>query len=108
MVIDIDDPDGEAALAGYDLPETLTATTSWGRQLYYFGYCAEGITVLPGVVARGSGGYAVAPSLRFSRNRNHWDVAGVVDAPDWLKLLVLRQTLAGLRDRTMTPAGSLR
>lgn len=64
FVIDIDGPEGEAALADYGLPATLTVTTAKGRHLYFRwpGYeIKTRVRVLPSVDVRGDGGYIVGP-----------------------------------------------
>lgn len=66
VVVDIDGPEGEAALAEFGpLPATPTARTGRGRHLYY-SYPPDRtirrhIRVRPGLDVLGDGGYVVAP-----------------------------------------------
>ena len=91
LVVDVDGPDGRAALAGKHLPPTPTAMTGKGSHYYFAatGPCKVGL--LPGLDIRGDGGYVVAaPSIHPSGAVYSWadglspDDLPLTPAPDWL------------------------
>jgi Bifunctional DNA primase/polymerase, N-terminal len=97
VVVDIDGPEGWAALEaeGVTLPATLTAITGrgeWHRHLWYA--LPEGVTIgcirglLPNVDTRARGGYVIVPPSRSVFGTYAWvdgfDLARVAPAPAWL------------------------
>lgn len=65
FVLDVDGPEGEASLKGYNLPRTATVKTPHGRH-YYFKFIPKLVYktttktgVLPNIDVRGDGGYVV-------------------------------------------------
>lgn len=107
IVLDIDGPDGEAAIAHYDIPATAVVTTGKGKHLYFRhpgGDCRNfaakaGKTILPSVDFRGDGGYVIAPpSTHLSKRVYAWaTIAPVAAAPDWLVDLVRNRAVVKLR-----------
>jgi hypothetical protein len=94
VVVDIDGPEGEEAIAGFDLPETPTAVTGRGRHLY-FAHPGDDVPnrsgVLPKVDVRGDGGYVVSPpSVHASGHIYAWaqglspDDVGLAECPAWV------------------------
>ena len=79
IVVDLDGPVGEQALAELlgELPVTPTAITGKGRHLFFA--CPDAdvgnrVRLLPGVDIRGEGGYVVVPpSIHHSGRRYRWD-----------------------------------
>ena len=95
VVIDVDGPEGERALADIQaehgkLPETWETWTSRGRHLYYRWPDGQRITTGtagPKLDIRAAGSYVVAPpSTHPSGDVYEWGVTGVPipDAPGWL------------------------
>lgn len=94
LVIDVDGPAGEAALAGGELPPCPTATTGRGRHLFFADVrdtARNRAKLLPGVDVRAAGGYVVAvPSVHASGAVYTWapglspDDLPPPPAPDWL------------------------
>jgi len=99
VVIDVDGPEGERALASLiaqhgPLPETLESRTGrldGGRQLFF---AANGYTIrnsagklVQGLDVRGQGGYVVAPrSIHPSGKQYEWiRTAGVAPLPKWIE-----------------------
>ncbi len=97
VVVDVDGPQGWAALEaeGYTLPTTLTAITGrgeWHRHLWY--RLPDGVTVgcvkglLPCVDTRALGGYVIVPPSRSVFGPYTWadgfDMEKIADAPEWL------------------------
>ena len=98
VVLDVDGPEGGAAIrgAGLDLPATLSATTGRGEGFTHLWYTTpEGVTarnavgILPHVDTRAVGGYVVAPpSVTVGPYR--WagdgtpDLEAITPAPGWL------------------------
>lgn len=108
VVIDVDGPEGEAALADLvaehgPLPETWEAWTSRGRHLLF--RWPDGVTVPTGTAGpkldiRGAGSYIVAPpSTHPSGDVYRWGTTGVdiPEAPGWL-----------VTDRTVPKTGTAR
>jgi hypothetical protein len=67
LVLDVDGPEGEAALQKLNLPETFTVETRPGRKQFWFAQ-PEGVTtrnsaglLAPQIDTRGDGGYVIAP-----------------------------------------------
>jgi putative DNA primase/helicase len=67
FVIDVDGPQGEAALPKLNLPETFTVETRPGRKQFWFAQ-PDGVTtknsagaLAPQIDTRGDGGYIIAP-----------------------------------------------
>lgn len=66
-VIDVDGPEGDAALESFELPPTVTASTpSGGRHLYYQGTVPSPIGFLPKVDCRSERAYVLGPGSRLS------------------------------------------
>lgn len=99
VVLDIDGPEGEAAVAEFAMPDTAQVRTARGRHLY-FAHPGEGNVPnfagrLKGVDLRGDGGYVVAPpSVHGSGHVYAWDdafddaaVPAFADLPQWLLTL---------------------
>lgn len=94
IVLDVDGPEGEKALAGRHLPQTCTATTGKGSH-YFFqhpgGTVRNAVGLEPGLDFRGDGGYVVgAGSIHPSGRLYEW-VSGLspddlepADPPEWL------------------------
>ena len=97
VVVDVDGPQGWAALdaEGLTLPATLTATTGrgkWHRHLWY--RLPDSVTVgcirglLPCVDTRALGGYVIVPPSRSAFGPYTWaddfDMATIAPAPEWL------------------------
>lgn len=97
VVVDVDGPQGWAALEGegLTLPATLTATTGrgeWHRHLWY--RLPDGVTVgcvkglLPCVDTRAKGGYVIVPPSRSVHGPytwlDHFDMEKIAPAPEWL------------------------
>lgn len=95
LVVDVDGPDGEAALADLDLPPTLTVQTGRGRHLYFAdpsgeGKCCNGI--LDHVDTKAAGGYVLAPPsvhpsgaiYTWAEGRAPEDLP-LAEAPTWAK-----------------------
>jgi putative DNA primase/helicase len=97
VVVDVDGPQGWAALEaeGLTLPATLTAITGrgeWHRHLWY--RLPDGVTVgcvrglLAGVDTRALGGYVIMPPSRSTFGPYTWqggfDLDRIAPAPDWL------------------------
>lgn len=76
FVLDIDGPEGEAALAmaGIELPpDAPEASTGKGRHIYLQGVVPNSVSALPKVDTRSDGGYVVAPpSIHPSGRRYQW------------------------------------
>ena len=97
VVVDVDGPQGWAALEaeGLTLPATLTAITGrgeWHRHLWY--RLPDGATVgchrgvLPCIDTRAVGGYVIAPPSRSTLGPYTWQdgfsLEKIAPAPDWL------------------------
>ena len=97
VVVDVDGPQGWAALEGegLTLPPTLTAITGrgeWHRHLWY--RLPDGVTVgcvkglLTCVDTRALGGYVIVPPSRSVYGPYTWaggfDMAKIADAPAWV------------------------
>ena len=107
FVLDVDGPEGEAALADLvatngPLPTTAEAMTGRGRHLYFrhpAGRRVGNRTKLRGLSlnARGTGGYVVAPpSVHSSGTRYRWSaddgtLSEFAEAPGWVIDLVARE-----------------
>lgn len=113
VVVDSDGPDGEAALAGRELPPTPTVRTGkgWHRYFRHPGRLVpNGVRVLPGVDVRGDGGYVVAPPSRHPSGRRYgwvdglspWDVELAL-LPTWV--LERLAATGAHQGRTRTPTG---
>jgi hypothetical protein len=103
VVVDVDGPDGERALAALQekrgaLPETLTAQTGKGRHLYFR---ANGTAIRnsagklgPHLDVRGQGGYVVLPpSLHASGARYDWVAkAKMAPLPAWMVKVLAEPT----------------
>ena len=94
FVIDIDGPNGDAALAKMKLPETFTVETRPGRHQLWFRQpdgvktrCSAGV-LAPEVDTRGDGGYIVAPpSIHHLTGKPYQVVKDLPWAPAPLELL---------------------
>lgn len=94
MVLDVDGPEGEASLAGRQIPPTPTVLTGRGCHLYFHwpGFEVRNFARrLPGLDFRGDGGYIVAPpSVHPSGRHYRWaELLGLTDlspapCPAWL------------------------
>jgi putative DNA primase/helicase len=92
VAVDVDGPEGVAALeaGGYSLPETATVETGRGRHYIYQTDAKVGpkAAILPKVDLRGPGSYLVAPpSLHYSGRRYRWlrePEQGLAEAPAWI------------------------
>jgi hypothetical protein len=99
VVVDVDGPEGEAALAELEakhghLPPTLTARTARGRHVYFV---ANGARVRnsagrlgPHLDVRGQGGYTIVPpSVHESGNRYEWtNRVKAAPLPAWIPLML--------------------
>jgi hypothetical protein len=104
FALDIDGPEGEAALAsaGITLPyEAPQVWTGKGRHIFLRGQVSNSVGVLAKVDTRSDGGYVVAPpSIHPSGGIYRWDgldltTALVPSAPDALMELLARPTRPG-------------
>lgn len=96
LVLDVDGPDGEAALADRELPRCPTATTGRGRHLYFMAppggaKPSNDLPELPAVHVKARGGYVVAsPSIHETGRTYAWaadlspDDIPPPPAPSWL------------------------
>lgn len=117
VVVDVDGPDGWAALraAGHGLPSTLTAITGRGDSFKHCWFrlpdgvrARNGVGIVDHVDVRTAGGYVVAPpSVHASGRRYEWvggwppDPRTITEAPEWLVELLSSRTTeraATLRD----------
>lgn len=111
VVIDVDGPDGWAALrgAGLDLPSTARQVTGRGpgyeHHVYHLPSGVElrnGVGVVPHVDLRTAGGYiVVAPSVHASGRTYAWLTPplaeNIAEAPGWLLARAARTTTAPAR-----------
>jgi len=102
VVIDIDGPKGERALAdllrkrGATLPETLVVKTGKGRHIYFrktrgpFPRCSAS-KIARGIDVRSDGGYVVAAPSVHANGQTYFCVTRVepADLPDWLDDLLM-------------------
>jgi putative DNA primase/helicase len=96
VAVDIDGPEGVAALqaGGYALPDTATVETGRGHHYLYRTVAPIGpkTAILPKVDIRGQGSYLVAPpSLHSTGRRYRWLrrlEEGIAEAPAWIHELV--------------------
>lgn len=97
VVLDIDGPEGEAALAALDLPATREVVTGRGRHLW-FRYrgpaVANGRPFGPGIDVRGHGGYVILPpSVHPSGRVYAW--CGADEAAELPAAIVARLPMGG-------------
>ncbi|OFX04187.1 MAG: hypothetical protein A3E78_02525 [Alphaproteobacteria bacterium RIFCSPHIGHO2_12_FULL_63_12] len=100
FAVDVDGPEGEAALAleGIELPaDAPTSVTGRGRHVFFSGDCDNRVGVLTKVDTRSDGGYVVAPpSVHPSGSPYAWLVPfeghPPLPAPAKLKELLARPT----------------
>jgi len=95
VVLDVDGPDGEASLAGKDIPVTPSVATGKGRHIYLAhpgGTIKNFARKLPGLDLRGDGGYVVAPLSVHPSGRVYTWIDGpdvpLAEMPAWLLELV--------------------
>ena len=96
VVLDIDSPEGEAALAGKPLPLTPTVRTGRGKHFYFQhpGFPVRSCAgILTDVDIRGEAGYVIAPpSIHVSGVEYTWTVklgeAALAAMPPWLVELI--------------------
>ncbi|TDA70639.1 MAG: DNA primase [Clostridia bacterium] len=86
VVVDVDGPEGEAALRGKHLPPTPCATTGKGKHYYFAhpgGQVPNAVRLLPGVDLRADGGFVVAPPSRHASGRRYeWvDCLSIAEVP---------------------------
>ena len=101
LVLDVDGPEGEAALQRHGHPPPPMVRTASGGLHLYFRHpdydVRTGIRVAPGLDVKASGGYVVAPPSVGANGRSYeWIVstedAELADPPEWLlRLLGPRQ-----------------
>jgi hypothetical protein len=113
VVLDVDGPDGDLALAELEaahapLPATRRARTARGQHIYFRAAArvipSTAAQLAPEIDVRGNGGYIVAPpSLHRSGQRYRWITSdNVAPLPAWLaRLLTAAETAA--RERTPLP-----
>jgi len=94
VIVDIDGPEGEQAVAQRQLPVTPTVITARGRHLY-FAHPGTGVTnrvsLYPQVDVRGDGDYVVAPpsvhesgsTYAWAEGLSPWEVQ-LADCPQWV------------------------
>lgn len=119
VVLDIDGPGGENAIAGLDMPITpmqRTGRTDGGRHVFFAHPGTptpggESIGGLKGLDIRGDGGYVVvAPSMHYSGTPYRWVVSldtPLAPMPDWLRELRegKRNPAGGAGTETLPPGG---
>lgn len=108
VIVDVDGPEGEAALAGREMPATPMATTPKGRHCYYrwpdgAGPCpGPQVGLLPKVDIRAEGSYVVAPpTVRVDGGSYEWadflspDDLPLAPCPAWLVEMLRAEKPAG-------------
>jgi KaiC/GvpD/RAD55 family RecA-like ATPase len=103
FALDIDGPEGEAALAaaGIELPDDAPQTaTGKGRHVFMAGLALNSVGVLPKVDTRSDGGYVVvSPSVHPNGTKyawlGRWPTGQLPSAPPALLELVARPTKPG-------------
>ncbi len=104
LVLDVDEPEGEAELKKHGHPPTPIARTGGGGLHLYFKHpehhIKTGIRVAPGLDVKASGGYVVAPPSVGPTGRSYeWIVspedAELADPPGWLMGLLERERPKG-------------
>lgn len=120
FVVDVDGPEGEAALKGLQeahgrLPETLQSSTGRGRHIFFKSPSRGKISnsagkLGPKLDVRGDGGYVILPPSHHATGAQYRWVdknAPLADAPAWLVEALSKQAESSSRPEEFLPADDL-